>query len=150
MPLSPGADAPSIAATNQHDERLTLAFEAPTVLYFYPRDDTAGCTTEATEFDDLIETYREAGVAVYGVSTDDVDSHSDFAAEYDLDFDLLADPDAKVAEAFGVPVENGAAKRTTFVLAGGLVRAVYDGVFPEGHAEAVLEDLIETGLVDAD
>jgi peroxiredoxin Q/BCP len=147
MPLSPGDDAPSIAATNQDGERLTLRFQQPTILYFYPRDDTPGCTTEATEFDDALPAYSKAGIAVYGVSTDDADSHRAFADEYDLGFDLLADPDGKVAEAFDVPVENGAAQRTTFVIVGGAVRAVYDGVYPEGHAEAVLEDLVETGLI---
>jgi peroxiredoxin Q/BCP len=147
MPLSPGDHAPSLAATNQHGDRLTLSFGQPTVLYFYPRDDTPGCTTEATEFDDVLGAYREAGVAVYGVSTDDAESHRAFAQAHDIGFDLLADPDGNIAAAYGVPVENGAARRTTFVLVDGVVRAVYDGVHPEGHAEAVLADLVETGLV---
>jgi len=147
MPLSPGDHAPSVAATNQYGDRLTLAFARPTVLYFYPRDDTPGCTTEATEFDAMLGAYREAGVSVYGVSTDDAESHRAFAEAHDIGFDLLADPDGNIAEAYGVPVENGAARRTTFVLLDGTVRAVYDGVYPEGHAEAVLEDLVETGLI---
>ncbi|EMA31250.1 redoxin domain-containing protein, partial [Halobiforma nitratireducens] len=63
MPLEPGADAPTITAPNQDGEDRTLEFETPTVLYFYPRDDTPGCTVEATQFQRELETYRDAGVA---------------------------------------------------------------------------------------
>ena len=147
MPLEPGDDAPTFAADNQHGDRIVCQYERPTVVYFYPRDDTPGCTVEAEAFDAAIEDFRTAGVTVYGVSTDDVDSHREFADEYDLDFDLLADPEGSVAEAFGVSVENGAAARTTFVVVGGQVVATYEGVHPDGHAEDVLQDLIETGIV---
>ena len=139
-----------MTATNQGGTEVMLTFDAPTVLYFYPRDDTPGCTTEAGQFDAELQTYREAGVAVYGVSTDEVDSHREFAAEQGLDFDLLADPDGEVAEAFGVDVSNGAADRTTFVCADGEVRAVYEGVSPDGHARTVLQDMLEMGLARLD
>jgi len=117
------------------------------VLYFYPRDDTPGCTTEAEQFDAELESYRDAGVSVYGVSTDDVESHEAFAETYELRFDLLADPEAEIADAFGVDTSRGAAERTTFVLADGEVKAVYDGVNPDGHAREVLADMLDEGLV---
>jgi Peroxiredoxin len=120
------------------------------VLYFYPRDSTPGCTVEAEQFDAELETYREAGVRVYGVSVDDADSHREFAAEADLRFDLLADPDRRVTNAFGVDTTGGAAARTTFVCAGGQVCSVYEGVRPGGHAQEVLRDMLEMGLVSLD
>ncbi|USZ66733.1 peroxiredoxin [Halorussus salilacus] len=150
MTLETGDDAPTVEARNQRDETVALDFAEPTVVYFYPRDDTPGCTVEAEQFDAEIESYRDADVAVYGVSTDDVASHEAFAEKYDLDFDLLADPDAEIADAFGVDTARGAAARTTFVLADGEVRAVYDGVDPDGHARDVLGDMLDDGLVALD
>jgi len=150
MVLDTGSDAPRIAAPNQSGERVEPEFRSAAVVYFYPRDDTSGCTTEARQFDDHHDTYAEASVAVYGVSTDDVESHRDFAEQHDLDFDLLADPDGKIADAFGVSVEDGRAQRTTFVIAQGRVIGVYEGVHPDGHARDVLRDLAEIGLVEVD
>ena len=147
MTLGTGDPAPRVIATNQGGERITVDFAAPTVLYFYPRDGTPGCTTEAEQFDAELESYREAGVRVYGVSTDDADSHREFAADRGLGFDLLADPDGKVADAFGVDTSGGAADRTTFVCAGGQVCGVYEGVRPDGHARQVLREILEMGLV---
>jgi peroxiredoxin Q/BCP len=150
MVLDTGSDAPRIAASNQSGERVEPDFRGAAVVYFYPRDDTSGCTTEARQFDDHYDTYAEAGVAVYGVSTDDVDSHREFAEKHDLDFDLLSDPDGKIADAFGVPVEDGHARRTTFVIAKNRVIGVYEGVHPDGHARDVLRDLAEIGLVEGE
>ena len=147
MTLDTGADAPTVEATNQRDETITLDFEEPTVLYFYPRDDTPGCTTEAEQFDRELESYHDAGVSVFGVSTDDVESHEKFAEKYELRFGLLADPEGEIADAFGVDTSRGAAERTTFVLADGEVKAVYDGVNPDGHARDVLADMLDDGLV---
>ena len=146
MTLSEGENAPIIAAQNQNGESVEVAFEEPTVLYFYPRDDTPGCTTEAQQFDAELATYEEAEVAVYGVSTDDVDSHAAFAEKYDLNVELLADPDSEIADAFDVDTSRGAAERTTFVLADGEVKAVYTGVNPDGHARDVLGDMLDSGL----
>lgn len=149
MVLDPGTPAPAVSAPNQRGETVTPDFDAPTVLYFYPKDDTPGCTTEAREFTDHLDAYREAGVTVYGVSVDDVDSHAAFAADQGVAFDLLADPEGDLAAAFDVDRRpGGATARTTFVLAGGAVRAVYEDVAPAGHAERVLADLREAGLVD--
>lgn len=150
MVLEPGDPVPPIVAHNQHGDRVEPDWDGVSVVYFYPRDDTPGCTTEAEQFQAELESYRAAGVDVYGVSTDDVDSHAAFADEYDIAFDLLADPDAKLVEAFGVDRARGAAARTTFVVVNGSVQAVYDGVDPDGHARNVLTDLIETGIVSID
>ena len=147
MTLDDGADAPTVSAPNQDGEEITLAFDEPTVLYFYPRDDTPGCTIEANQFQRELETYRDAGVEIYGVSTDDVDSHRSFCEAEGLEFDLLADPDGEIADAFDVDLQGGAAARTTFFLADGEVKDVYEGVDPDGHAREVLQDALEEGLV---
>lgn len=151
MPLEKGAPAPEVSAPNQHGETVSVGVEEPTVVYFYPRDETPGCTTEAAQFDAELETYREAGVDVYGVSTDPVESHREFAAAHGIEFDLLADPDGDLVDAFDVERQpDGAASRTTFVLAGGEVKAVYTGVDPDGHAREVMTDLLDAGLADLD
>ncbi|PSQ47020.1 peroxiredoxin [Halobacteriales archaeon SW_6_65_15] len=147
MTLDTGDAAPAVEATNQREETVALDFEEPTVLYFYPRDDTPGCTTEAEQFDAELESYHDAGVSVFGVSTDDVESHEEFAEKYELRFDLLADPEGEIADAFDVDTSRGAAERTTFVLADGEVQAVYEGVQPDGHARDVLADMLDDGLV---
>ena len=147
MTLSEGEPAPRVEARNHDGETTALDYEDPTVVYFYPRDDTPGCTTEARSFEKESDEYEAAGVRVYGVSTDDVESHCDFAEEQGLSFDLLADPEGDVADSFGVPVENGYADRTTFVIVDGTVQAVYENVSPDGHGRDVLLDLINDGVV---
>jgi peroxiredoxin Q/BCP len=146
--LQPGSSAPTLRAENQRGDATTPDFRTPTVVYFYPKDDTPGCTIEAKQFDDHAEAYDEKGVSVYGVSTDTVADHCDFAETYDLSFDLLADPDGKIAEAFDVELVDGRTKRTTFVVADGQVVGVYEGVRPDGHAANVLRDLEDAGVTD--
>lgn len=149
MPLDVGADAPTVTLPNQHDESVEVDTTGPTVLYFYPEDGTPGCTTEAEQFGRERETYGDAGVPVYGVSTDDVDSHAAFAADHDVWFDLLADPDGTAIDAYEVDRDaRDRAVRTTFVLVDGRVHRVYEGVNPDGHAREVLLDLLEEGLVN--
>lgn len=147
MPLTEGDPAPEISAPNQDGETVELDFEEPTVVYFYPKDDTPGCTIEARQFGLELEAYRDAGVEVYGVSTDDVDSHRAFCDTADIEFDLLADPDAELAEAFDVEIVSGVTLRTTFFLSNRTVQAVYESVNPDGHAREVLSDAIEAELV---
>jgi len=150
MSLQEGDAAPSVSAENQHGDLVEPAFSEPTVVYFYPKDDTPGCSIEANQFQAELETYHEAGVEVYGVSLDDVDSHRAFADGEDLAFDLLADPDGDVAAAFDVELReiqgHTVTNRTTFVLADGEVAAVYEGVDPDGHAREVLQDVLDDGL----
>ena len=121
----------------------------PVVLYFYPKDDTPGCTTEACEFRDAYDVYRERGAEILGVSPDDVTSHQKFKTKYELPFTLLADPEHEVAEAYGVWGERKFAgktymgiNRSTFVIdEDGNVAAAMLGIKPAGHAEDVLDAL---------
>ncbi len=146
-PLAPGDPAPDVAARNQHDDLVGPDFTEPTVVYFYPEDGTSGCATEADQFAREADAYADAGVTVYGVSTDGVASHREFAAEHGLEFDLLADPEGDVLEAFGVERDpQDRAKRTTFVLVDGEVHRIYTAVSPDGHARDVLLDLVDDDL----
>lgn len=115
------------------------------VLYFYPKDDTPGCTTEACNFRDEIIRYKALGAKVLGVSLDDVDSHKDFAEKYSLPFPLLADVDAKAAEAYDVVtnylVTKVAARETFIINPQGIIAKHYPDVDPETHAQDVLEYL---------
>ncbi len=103
MPIEEGKPAPQFTLENQDGEKVALKdFEGRmVVVYFYPKDDTPGCTKEACGFRDLWGEISETGAAVLGISPDDVDSHSSFASTYDLPFTLLADPDHEVMETYG-------------------------------------------------
>jgi peroxiredoxin Q/BCP len=148
--LEVGDPAPEVTATNQHGDSVTLSFDDPTVVYFYPKDFTGGCTIEANDFQDALPQFEDSGIGVYGVSMDDAESHADFADEEGVTFDLLADPDGAVADAFGIDTSEGYTDRRTFVLADGEVIAVYDPELadPSGHAEEVLADTRERVLAD--
>lgn len=148
MGASEDRSVPEVSARNQDGEVVSIDGTEPTVLYFYPRDETPGCSLEARQFQAELETFAEAGITVYGASTDDVDSHAEFAANEGLEFDLLADPEGELAEAFGVETRGGAAARTTFVLNDGRIRRVYETVSPDGHARSVLDDLLGAGVVE--
>ncbi len=112
-----------------------------TVLYFYPKDDTPGCTKEACAFRDSMPDYEAAGVRVFGVSLDSPESHRKFREKHSLTFPLLTDEDGKASEALGVLSEKGRAKRATFLLdEDAKVAKVYPEVSPETHAEEILAD----------
>ncbi len=113
-----------------------------TVLYFYPKDDTPGCTKEACAFRDRMGDYGEAGIQVYGVSLDSPESHRRFREKYNLNFPLLTDKNGRAAEALGVLREGGEkANRVTFLLdADGTIKKVYPEVSPETHADEILKD----------
>ena len=140
--LEAGDAAPEVTAPNQHGETVTLGFDEPTVVYFYPKDFTGGCTIEANEFEEHLPAFEGAGIHVYGVSMDDAETHADFAEEEGISFDLLADTEGEVAAAFGVDTDEGYTPRLTFLLDDGEVVAVYDPELadPSGHAQEVLED----------
>jgi thioredoxin-dependent peroxiredoxin len=146
-----GQPAPDFTLTSDVGESVSLSdFRGkPVVVYFYPRDDTPGCTTQACELRDAYGQLRERGAVVLGVSPDDEASHRRFRRKYELPFNLLADTGHEVAEQYGVWVENNrygkrsmGIKRSTFVIdaEGTVVRALY-GVKPDGHAELVLDAL---------
>lgn len=115
------------------------------VLYFYPKDETPGCTTEACEFRDNIFAYRKMGAQILGVSLDDMESHKAFAEKYDLPFPLLADTEGSVAEAYGVKTKMfgmTVAKRQTFIVdPDGILVKHYENVKPDTHSAEVLADL---------
>ena len=115
------------------------------VLYFYPKDDTPGCTTEACEFRDNIFAFRDLNAQILGVSLDDVESHREFAENHSLPFPLLADVDGMAADAYGVKTRMfgmTVAKRQTFLIApdGNIVKH-YEKVKPAEHSTQVLEDI---------
>lgn len=115
------------------------------VLYFYPKDDTPGCTKEACAFRDALPRFGELGTKVYGVSADPVASHAKFVAKYGLNFPLLADPERQLIEGLGFWVEKsmygkkymGIQRATVVVDAGGKVEQLWPKVSPEGHAAEV-------------
>jgi peroxiredoxin Q/BCP len=116
------------------------------VLYFYPKDDTPGCTTQACEFRDNLFTFNKLGAAVVGISVDDVASHKQFAEEHSLPFTLLADSSKETAKAYGVLRSvlglMEIASRETFIIdTEGRIAKHYRGVDPKGHSQAVLKDL---------
>ncbi|PKO18258.1 MAG: thioredoxin-dependent thiol peroxidase [Chloroflexi bacterium HGW-Chloroflexi-10] len=121
----------------------------PVVLYFYPKDDTPGCTTEACEFRDDFSEYIKAGVVVLGISPDSPNSHLKFKKKYSLPFRLLADEDHSVCEAYGVwglkkmyGKEYFGVLRTTFLISpDGLIKAVFENVKPKGHSKEILAAL---------
>jgi peroxiredoxin Q/BCP len=114
-------------------------------LYFYPKNDTPGCTTEACNFRDNIFAFRERDAVILGVSLDDVDSHKEFAEKYSLPFSLLSDAEGEVAERYGVLRNLGImkmAKRQSFLIGpDGVIAKHYEDVDPDTHSQEVLADL---------
>jgi thioredoxin-dependent peroxiredoxin len=149
-----GKEAPDFELASDTGERVRLSDlrGRPVVLYFYPKDDTPGCTTQARSFRDAWNEYEQRGALVLGVSPDSEASHARFREKYGLPFTLLADPDHEVAERYGVWVEKTmygkksmGIKRSTFVIdADGTVAKAMLGVKPEGHADDVLAVLAAT------
>lgn len=139
--LSVGDKAPDIQATAHNGTAVKLRELAgkPVVVYFYPKDDTPGCTVEAQGLRDEWSGLETTGAVVIGVSTDDNASHKAFAEKHSLPFLLLPDPKGEIAQAFGVPVTLGYAKRVTFVIGkNGNITKVFSDVSPKGHAKEVL------------
>lgn len=135
----PAPEIEAVAHTGQN-VKLSALRGHPVVVYFYPKDDTPGCTVEAQELRDDFSEFGKRQVTVLGVSMDDNESHRAFAAKHNLPFLLLPDPDHRIADAFGVPVVNGHAKRITFVIdKDGKIARVFPDVTPRGHAAEVLE-----------
>lgn len=149
--IEAGQAAPDFTLADQNGQEVTLSrFRGkPVVLYFYPRDATPGCTTEACAFRDARADLERAGAKVIGVSPDGVKSHQKFATKYELPFTLAADVDKKVCELYGVWQEKTmygkksmGVVRSTFVIdAKGTVRHVFPKVKVDGHSDAVLEAL---------
>jgi peroxiredoxin Q/BCP len=142
-----GEPAPDFELPDQEGQLHSLEDyrDSWVVLYFYPKDETPGCTTEACEFRDDIFAYRKLDAQIIGVSLDDVDSHSKFAENHGLPFPLLADTEGAVAEAYGVKTRKfgfAMANRETFIIdPEGTIAKHYDDVDPGSHSAEVLDDL---------
>jgi peroxiredoxin Q/BCP len=146
--VSEGEPAPEFSATTDAGEQVSLSdFRGkPVVLYFYPKDDTPGCTTQACGIRDVYAEFEKAGAVVLGISPDSEKKHVKFKEKYDLPFALLADPEHEIAERYGVWAEKRyrgrtyhGVNRTTFVIApDGTVAKVMQKVDPKAHADDVL------------
>jgi peroxiredoxin Q/BCP len=140
-----GKPAPDFELESDNGETVKLSDlrGKPVVLYFYPKDDTPGCTKQACGIRDAWGEFQRAGAEVFGISADSQASHERFKSKYSLPFTLLADPEHKLGEPYGVSQEGKSSyERSTFVIdADGNVAKIMRRVKPEGHADQVLEAL---------
>jgi thioredoxin-dependent peroxiredoxin len=149
LKLKEGDEAPDFSATMTSGETVTLKdFKGkPVVLYFYPKDDTPGCTKEACGFRDVYAEFQKAGAIVLGVSPDPVKSHQKFTKKFNLPFPLLSDEDKKIVQEYGVWGEKmfmgrrymGTYRVTFLVGKNGRIQKIWPEVKPEEHAAEVLE-----------
>ena len=147
--LKEGDAAPDFTTRDENGNQVRLSDlrGQKVALYFYPKDDTPGCTKEACSFRDNYSAVEEAGVKVLGVSLDDEASHQAFISKYDLPFTLLSDTDRSVSEAYGVYGEQtwgdrkymGLARKTFLIDEEGKIKKIFDKVNVESHADEVLE-----------
>jgi peroxiredoxin Q/BCP len=151
MPIQAGIPAPEFELLDETGQarRLVDYRGQPLVLYFYPKDDTPGCTTEACNFRDDYSAYQQAGVIILGVSPDSPKSHAKFKAKFGLPFSLLADEEHRMADQYGVwgpkkymGKEYDGVYRTTFLIdAQGQIAKVFENVKPAEHSAEILEAL---------
>ena len=151
--LEEGQKAPAFTLKADDGSKVKLSDlkGSPVVLYFYPADDTPGCTREACAFRDRSAELKKLGAKVFGVSPDDVASHVKFKKKFDLNFPLLADPDHAVAEKFGAwreknmygNVKMGIVRSTFLIGPDGVIKKVWRSVKVDGHDEAVIAALKE-------
>jgi peroxiredoxin Q/BCP len=150
--LKVGDKAPDFKLKSDKDEEVSLKNflgKSDVVLYFYPKDNTSGCTKEACSFRDNIQPIQAKNAVVLGISPDSVKSHQSFITKQNLNFTLLSDPDNKAADAYGAWGEKSmygkkymGILRTTFLIGkDGKIKHVFEKVKPEGHAEEVLKAL---------
>lgn len=146
--LNEGDNAPDFAATNQNGETVKLSdfLGKRVILYFYPKDDTPGCTKQACSLRDSFDVFESKGIKVFGVSTDDENSHRKFIEKYRLPFDLLADTEKEIVNAYGVYGEKTnygkkymGVNRTTFLIdETGTIAKIFKKVKVEEHADEAL------------
>lgn len=154
--LQPGDPAPDFTLTavggtygNGQDVRLSSLRGHTVVLYFYPKDDTPGCTTQACALRDHYSAFLAKGVLIFGVSVDSPKSHSKFLSKHELPFPLFSDESREVVEAYGVWVEKSmygkkymGTERSTFVIApDGTIRSIHRKIQPAAHVDTLLKDL---------
>jgi peroxiredoxin Q/BCP len=151
--LEPGTKAPAFTLEDQNGEKVSLRDFAGerVLLYFYPADDTPGCTKEACQFNDEITSFKKIGVRVLGVSPDGSAAHVAFRKKYSLQFDLLSDPDKKVMTKYGAFGEKmmygkkvlGVIRSTFLIGPTGKIERAWYGVRADGHAAKVLTSLVD-------
>lgn len=151
LTLEIGQPAPdfTLPSDTDGDVQLSALRGTPVVLYFYPKDNTPGCTTEACDFRDRMDRVKAAGATVLGVSPDSLRKHSNFRTKFDLNFPLLVDAEKAVNTAYGVWREKknygrtymGTVRSTFLIDADGIIRQIWDKVRVKGHADAVIEAL---------
>lgn len=144
--LRVGDKAPIFSANDEEGKLVDTnnLREKWVVLYFYPKDDTPGCTIEAKQFTELYEDFLKNNVSVYGISTDTMESHCDFRDKYKLKVPLIPDVDGRIMSLFGVKVSDGFASRDTIVIdPSGNIAKVYRSVGPAGHPKDVLDFINE-------
>ena len=152
--LQAGSKAPDFNTTDQNGKKVTLKDYRgkKVVLYFYPKDDTPGCTKEACAFRDHFAEFKKLGVAVLGVSTDTEKSHKSFAEKFKLPFTLLADTDKKIVTAYGAWGEKsmygrkymGIYRVTYLIDESGRIAAVFPKVQPDEHAQEILAQITKS------
>lgn len=143
-PIAVGADAPAITSLAENGSPIDLTEvydKGPTLVYFYPKADTPGCTAQSCNLRDAYENLQDAGITVIGVSADTPEEQKAFKDKFQLPFILLADSKGEVIEAFGVPRNNGKAKRQTFLIKGGKVVWRDLQAEPKTQAEDALNNL---------
>jgi peroxiredoxin Q/BCP len=146
--LPVGSDVPPLVRVDHRGKVISLRSETPTLVYFYPRDGTPGCTKEACAFRDAWQGYERAGLRVIGVSSDSEEDHRKFAEEHNLPFPLIADPEHVWSDAFGVGHFAGLDARRSFLIdTKGKIVKVYEDVDPGVHAGEVLSDAQALGLL---
>ncbi len=149
--LEVGKKAPDFSLLNQDGNKISLKnyLGKKVVLYFYPKDDTSGCTKEACSFSDDLPKFSKVDAIILGVSPDSVKSHKKFSEKYKLKFDLLADEEKKIVEKYGVWKEKSkygrkymGVERTTFIIDGkGRIKKIFNKVKVDGHNKEVMEAL---------
>jgi len=141
--LKVGDAAPGFSTVDDGGRPVSLQdFLGKTViLYFYPKDDTPGCTIEAKGFRELYAEFQKKDVVILGISYDDKDSHGKFKKKYEIPYALLVDEDRSIAEAYGAKGSFFAARQTFVIDPHGNIRFIYRNVNPSGHAEEILKNL---------
>jgi len=142
--IAPGTAAPEVTARNQDDKEIKLADHKGKwiLLYFYPKDDTPGCTKQACQLRDENKEFQKAGVQIFGVSKQSAQSHREFKAKYKLPFDLLADEDGKLGDAFDVgsmPIIGIYKRQSVLIGPDFKVKRFMDSVDPATHSKEILK-----------
>ncbi len=147
MNVSVGQQFPNFSGRTHDGQYFDLDSLADknVVVYFYPKDDTPGCTVEAQEFSHLLHQFHKVNTEVIGISVDSLETHKKFTSKYTLKVPLISDNERHLVEKLGIKREIGSAMRTTFILDGqGRTRKIYENVNPHGHAQEVLNQIKNT------